>query len=209
MRKSAPDHSAANDIAVVLFDLGGVLLRLGDTATTFGLASEEREFHRTWILSHAVREFERGAIDFEEFASRIVDELALPYGADEFLERFNRWPEKLFTGVPELLGQLQVAYRVALLSNTNAVHWQRPDVAGVLEPMLDHAFLSFRTGLLKPDTDAFGQVLVHYECAARQILFLDDNPLNIEAANSIGMRACLARGMDDVRRELSNHGVIA
>jgi hypothetical protein len=40
------------------------------------------------------------------------------------------------------------------------------------------------------------------------ILFLDDNPVNIDAANAIGIRACLTRGIDDVRQALTDNGVI-
>lgn len=208
MQKSVPESFQNKAIRVVLFDLGGVLLQLRDTGPTFGVTGDERDFHRRWILSHAVREFERGAIDFDEFARRVVVELNLPYDAGEFLQRFDSWPGDLFEGVPELLASLAIDYRVALLSNTNAVHWQRDNVAGVLEPLFDHAFLSFRTGLLKPDADAFGQVLNHYNRTPSEILFLDDNPLNIEAAASIGVRACLTRGVDDVRQALANNGII-
>jgi putative hydrolase of the HAD superfamily len=109
--------------------------------------------------------------------------------------------------VPELLESLVIDYRVALLSNTNAVHWQRNNVAGVLDPLFDHAFLSFRTGLLKPDAESFGQVFNHYSRMPNEILFLDDNPLNVEAARTIGVRACLTRGIDDVRQALTDNGV--
>lgn len=208
MPKSVPENKPHNGIEVVLFDLGGVLLHLRDTGATFGVTENERDFHRRWILSHSVREFERGAIDFDEFAKRVVGELDLPYDAAEFLSRFDSWPGDLYPGVPEMLQELTLDYRVALLSNTNAVHWQRDNVAGVLEPLFDHAFLSFRTGLLKPDAEAFGQVMNHYDCMARAILFLDDNPLNIEAAQAIGIQACLTRGLDDVQQALATNGIV-
>lgn len=208
MPRSVPDSKHHNDIEIVLFDLGGVLLHLRDTGTTFGVTDNERDFHRRWILSHGVREFERGAIDFDEFAKRVVGELKLPYDAGEFLDRFNSWPGDLYPGVPEMLRELTLDYRVALLSNTNAVHWERDNVAGVLEPLFDHAFLSFRTGLLKPDAEAFGHVLNHYSCSPNEVLFLDDNPLNIEAANAIGIQACLTRGLGDVRQALVTNGIV-
>jgi putative hydrolase of the HAD superfamily len=208
MQKSVPENTQSDDVSVILFDLGGVLLHLRDTGPTFGVTGDERDFHRRWILSHAVREFERSAIDFEEFARRVVVELKLPYDAVEFLQRFDSWPGDLYRGVPEILEKLALEYQVALLSNTNAVHWQRPNVAGVLEPLFDHTFLSYRTGLLKPDPDAFAQVMNHYSCTPKVILFLDDNPVNIDAANAIGIRACLTRGIDDVRQALTDNGVI-
>jgi putative hydrolase of the HAD superfamily len=207
MPKFVTRKSNTQPITVLLFDLGGVLLRLREIAANFGIPGDELQFHRRWIVSPSVREFERGAISAEEFGRSIVAEMGLPYEWQEFLQRFDRWPVRLFSGVPEMLAQLAGNYRLALLSNTNAVHWARDDIAGVLEPLLDYTFLSFRTGLLKPDNDAFEQVLGHYECEAREILFFDDNPLNVDAANSLGFRSCLTRGMSEVRSALAASGV--
>ncbi len=201
------DKDSTTGISVILFDLGGVLLHLRDIGSNFGLSGEERQFHRAWLMSPAVRDFERGAIAAEEFGRRIVAELRLPYDWKEFLQRFDRWPESVYPGVPELLTKLSAKYNIALLSNTNAVHWSRDDIAGVLEPLFDGIFLSFRTGLLKPDRSSFEQITKHYDCAASGILFLDDNPLNIEAASAMGINACLARGMDGVRSALRTNGI--
>jgi glucose-1-phosphatase len=196
------DEGSTTGISVILFDLGGVLLHLRDIGSNFGLSGEERQFHRSWLMSPAVRDFERGAIAAEEFGRRIVSELRLPYDWQDFLQRFDRWPESIYPGVPELLANLASRYNIALLSNTNAVHWGRDDIAGVLEPLFDGIFLSFRTGLLKPDNSSFEQVMRHYDCAADEVLFLDDNPLNIEAATAMGINACLARGMHGIRSAL-------
>jgi putative hydrolase of the HAD superfamily len=198
---------ATPELKVILFDLGGVLLHLRQTSSNFAIAGDEKQFHRAWLMSPSVRDFERGAIAEEEFSRRIVAELHLPYDWQEFMRRFDRWPEKIYAGVTDLLEQLAAKFSVALLSNTNAVHWGRNDIAGVLEPLFDQTFLSFRTGLLKPDKDAFDQVTQHYDCKAREILFLDDNPINIDAANAIGIRACLSRGMQDVHLALRRNGI--
>jgi len=201
------DEKHSGNHSIILFDLGGVLLHLRDTGSNFGITGDERQFHRSWLLSPSVREFERGAITAEEFARRIVPELQLPYNWQEFLQRFDRWPERLYDGADYLITQLAREYRVALLSNTNAVHWGRDDIAGVLEPLIDHSFLSFETGLLKPDINAFQQVARHYDCVPQDILFLDDNPLNVDAANALGIRGCLTRGMQDVHTALENNGI--
>lgn len=192
---------------MILFDLGGVLLHLRNIRRNFGLQGDETQFLRSWLMSPAVRDFERGAITAEEFGRRIVDEMRLPYDWHEFLQRFDRWPESIYPSVPGLLDELAARYRIALLSNTNAVHWGRDDIAGVLDPLFDGVFLSFRTGLLKPDRESFEQVLRHYGCAAGSILFLDDNPLNVEAAQGIGLKACLTRGPDGIRDALTAHDI--
>lgn len=196
------------DIRVILFDLGGVLLHLRDAGDHFGLGGDNTDFLERWVHSDAVREFESGIAGFDDFAARIVQEVGLPYDAEEFLRRFHAWPVHLYAGVPELLERLAEGYRCALLSNTNAVHWGRADIAGVLESRFDKLFLSYETGIVKPDRAAFDQVSAHYGCSPREILFVDDTPTNITAARALGLNACLVRGEGMVERALADYGII-
>lgn len=198
--------SGPDDIDVLLFDFGGVLIRLNDPAETFGLTYGRDEFSRKWLLSPAVRAHEQGQINAQEFAERIITEADLPYGADEFLDRFAAWPDRLFDGIPALLDELPARYRRALLSNTNAVHWEAGGVAAELEPRFEHVFLSYRTGLIKPDAEAFLEVARHMNCAPERIWFFDDNPLNVDGARAVGMQASVANGPDDVRRVIEQIG---
>jgi putative hydrolase of the HAD superfamily len=199
---------AHNDIKVLLFDLGGVLCRLHDPIETFGLQQGHAEFMERWLKSPAVREFERGAINAETFAQHIVTEAGLAYDADEFLRRFDAWPDRLFPGTLELLQMIPARYERALLSNTNANHWGRDDVGGRLRASFGRIFLSFETGLLKPDAQAFLHVVAEYGCTAQEILFFDDNPLNVRAAIESGCRAELIDGHQALRRALTEYGVL-
>ena len=90
-------------IHVVLLDLGGVLLRLNDPLDTFGMDMCQDAFLEKWLLSKAVRKLERGKSTAQAFAEEMVQEFVLPYTAQEFLHRFERWPDALFDGAPELL----------------------------------------------------------------------------------------------------------
>jgi len=183
---------------VILFDLGGVLLRLNDPIATFGLACGDAEFHRDWLLSPAVREFERGAITAEQFASQIVQEMQLPYDANDFLDRFIAWPGSVFPEAVALVERIPERYACAILSNTNALHWQSLDIENGFSNRFERYFLSFETGLLKPDVRAFANVAEQYECAPADILFFDDNPLNVSAAIKAGMHAILCRKVADI-----------
>lgn len=198
----------ARPTRLVLMDLGGVLLQLRDPFEAFGLQYEHSEFLQRWLLSPAVRGLERGQLDAAEFARVAVQEFELDYSADEFMQRFERWPMGLFDDIPGILRSIPTDCSLALLSNTNAIHWNRDDIAGMLEPLLDHAFLSFETGLLKPDDDAFEDVLRHYQVSAGEVLFVDDNALNIEAAARLGFDARLTRGARSFRSHLADARII-
>ena len=194
---------------VILFDLGGVLLNLNDPIETFGLKISEVEFMERWLRSPAVREFERGAIDAESFARLIVTEAELPYDWQEFLQRFDSWPDRLFDETIGVLNAIPDNIKLALLSNINALHWGRDDIAGQLGGCFDHSFLSYETGLMKPDWEAFELVVNTYECRPVEILFFDDNPLNVTAAANYGIQAVLVVGIDDVSLALYERGVLS
>ena len=196
-------------IEVVLLDLGGVMLRLHDPLETFGIDLPNEEFLEKWLLSDSVRELEKGEVSPQTFASSIVQEFGLPYSSQEFMQRFERWPDALFDGVPNLLQAVAANHRLALLSNTNAIHWERDDIEGRLQPLIESVFLSYRTGLMKPEAAAFDDVLNRLNVAAKRVLFLDDNTLNVNAARECGMQAMLTRGFDSLVENLAQAGVTA
>jgi glucose-1-phosphatase len=190
------------NIKVVVFDLGGVLLQLKDPVENFGLALSETEFLERWLRSPSVREFERGASDAETFGRKIVEELGLDMNWRDFLTRFDAWPERIYPETAALLDGIPAGIGRVLLSNTNAAHWARSDISSALSGRLDRTFLSFRTGLLKPDREAFVQVTAAYGMRSDAFLFFDDNPLNVSAAAAIGMHAVLCKGPLDALRVL-------
>ena len=189
-------------VELVVLDMGGVLLELNDPLSTFGLDMDQHDFMESWLLSRSVGELERGDVNISTFASVIVKEFALPYSPAEFVRRFQAWPDAIHEGVPELLESIGRHHRVALLSNTSETHWNRDDIGGRLTPLFHEVFLSYRTRNLKPEPAAFEDVIQHFSIDADRILFLDDNPLNIDAAKRCGMQAQLTRGFDSLVRNL-------
>ena len=200
--------SESNNFKVVLFDLGGVLLKLRDPISTFGLQIGESEFLTTWIMSPSVRALESGQIDGDEFARRMVAEMKLPMDWQELLNRFNDWPDGFYAKAVELVGRIPSRYTCAILSNTNAVHWQLVDVPGSFGEKFDRYFLSYESGLLKPDQESFLQVTECYACRAEEILFFDDNPVNIEAAGNAGMKSVRIQGPDELEAGLIMNAII-
>src|SRR5437868_11058173 len=54
-----------------------------------------------------------------------------------------------------------------------------------LGSLVQHRFVSHLTGRIKPDADAFTHVLGSLGCPASAVLFLDDNRMNVAAAESL------------------------
>ena len=196
------------NFTVILFDLGGVLLRLNDPLELFGLQMDDLEFKDRWLRSPSVRDLERGKLDIGEFAKRMVVEAGLPYDWQELLRRFDAWPDMLFDDTLAMLDAIPAKFRRGLLSNINEKHWQREHIAGLLADRFDHTFLSFETGLVKPDREAFERVIGTFACDPSEVLYFDDSPLCIAAASEFGMQAVLARGIGTVEKTLTERGVL-
>jgi glucose-1-phosphatase len=107
-----------------------------------------------------------------------------------------------------MLAQIPSSYQRALLSNSNALHWARVVDDLGLGAAFDHHFVSHLTGRIKPDVEAFQEVVDSLSCRPEQVLFLDDNILNVEAAKRFGMQAIRVQGLGETRTALIERGII-
>lgn len=197
-------------IDVILFDLGGVLIELGGVDKMVewseGVASAD-ELWRRWLQSAVVRRFETGAIDADAFARGIIREFGMTVTPAEFLYAFNGWPRALFPGARELLAELAPHYRLASVSNSNAMHWERFTRDWLLDDAFHHNFPSHQVGKLKPDHDYFQHVLDALAVPPERVLFIDDNTINVDAAAALGLHAHRAIGIDGARRVFAELGL--
>ncbi len=202
-------------IQAVVFDMGGVLVELGPFTDILGPAStlESDEFWAKWLASSVVRDFEMGRCTPSEFGDRLVADFGLEGTGEDLVSRFAAWPKGLLPGAGELVESLsgQVA-AIGVLSNTNALHWESQPDATEVQALFDRQYLSFELGLAKPDASIFEHVINDLTSAGAveepsQILFLDDNQINVDGASAVGMTAAVAKGVDEARTCLANLGL--
>jgi putative hydrolase of the HAD superfamily len=197
-------------IAGILFDIGGVLVELDGVpslAKLLGIEPQHEALHAMWMASPSVVAHETGKIEALAFAAGVVADLRLPVTADSFLQDFCSWPKGLLSGALELLDEIPGTYRVAALSNTSAVHWDKIQAMGIVD-RFDQTYLSHQIGYLKPATEAFLVALEGMGLSPSDVLFLDDGLRNIDAARSLGMQAHLARGPGEARSVLAQYDVV-
>jgi FMN phosphatase YigB (HAD superfamily) len=198
-------------IRVVLFDVGGVLVELSGVPAMLAWMNHRvspEELWRMWLTSPAVRAFETGRRTPECFADELIAEMALPVGRDQLLHEFRRWPANLFPGALDLVGRIPRRCTRATLCNTNSLHWPRLMGEMGLAGAFDRHFASHLTGRIKPDEDAFRHVTDTLGCCSEEVLFLDDNQMNVEAAERIGINSVQVRGVAAAERVLLEAGVI-
>jgi FMN phosphatase YigB (HAD superfamily) len=197
-------------IDLVLFDLGGVLIQPGGVAAMrelAGIDSDDALWAR-WLGCRWVQRFEAGGCTAQEFADGMVGDWDLALEPAAFLEQFGGWPEPPFEGALELVEAVQAKVPAGFLSNMNAFQWDANYASIPLTRAFAFRFLSFELGLVKPDAAVFEAVADRLPVPRRRVLFLDDNLVNVEAAERSGFAARHVRGIDAARAALVSTGVL-
>lgn len=191
---------------LILFDLGRVLADLGSPTTQMRLPTSDEQFWALWLSLPIVRSFERGDIRSEEFLAILARELRIIEDPIVFQQRFLDWHPRLYPTVKHLISLLVSECRLALLSNTNILHWDLIHNQTSVFQHFDHLFLSYEIRYCKPEIGAFEFVLDNVSISPSDILFLDDMEQNVVVANRLGIRAIQVNGIGEVCAALSDVG---
>jgi glucose-1-phosphatase len=203
--------NASVSIKVVLFDLGNVLVDLGDRSelnTMLNASGNEAEIWLKWLHSPLVKRFDSGLISFEEFAENMVEDVPSLGSVDEFKTRFSNWPKGLYCGALNLVKSVKPQYHRAILSNTNEAHWSRLMSEMKLAGAFQSYFASHQMGLVKPDKEIYLKVVSSLGVMPEEILFIDDNRVNVEAARNIGIIAHQAKGVNQSKAVLQQYHIV-
>lgn len=208
-------------IHLVVFDLGRVLIRICDdwlhaaeVAGLDGYLPEADPISRA-VLHELSTLCEIGAIDHDLFCQRVGRLFNVP--ACHIQKISDAYLCGPYPGAVELIDELHArGVKTACLSNTNANHWRlMTDPAGengLPLAKLDYRFASHLANLRKPEDAIYAHVEQETQVAPEQILFFDDLPDNIAAAQTQGWEAVLVTDRDDpigqIREALRAHAVL-
>jgi len=191
---------------MILFDLGRVLADLGSPSTKMRLTISDDEFWEIWLSMPAVRAFERGDVAFDEFLPRLAQKLGIREDPLNFKQRFLDWCPVLYPWVDSMISSLAKECKLALLSNTNPLHWNMIREETTVFQHFKHVFLSYELRHCKPEEGAFDIVLKAASASPKDVLFLDDMQENVAVARRLGFQASQVIGHDEVRDVLLRAG---
>lgn len=179
-----------SDIELVAFDLGNVLCEVDEEPVARHLASLAG---RDWEDVHSIifgKEqkllFESGKITFAQHARQSIDELGIGMTVDQLSILYDSVlipSEEMFP----LVSRIANTHRLALVSNTSEPHWNSADKFLPFSAHLDPVIVSYEVKSRKPESAFYEALLSQSSVAARNILFVDDLAVNIEAAERAGM----------------------
>lgn len=197
---------------VLLFDLGGVLVEFSGIEGLRALLRtplDESAVRQRLVACPLLRQFEIGALEPAVFAEAFVADWNLAVPATTFLNELRSWSRALLPGARELLDALRPRYRLAALSNSNAVHWDRNTTDLGVTGLFDAAFSSHQLGCHKPEPAIYRKALARLGVPAERVAFFDDFEPNVAGARAEGITAFQVRGVEELTECLREHGFIS
>jgi putative hydrolase of the HAD superfamily len=200
-------------INALFWDVGGVLLSNGwdhvqrrRALQHFGLDEAEFEERHEMLVSS----FERGKITLEDYLQRTTF-----YRPRSFTpEDFRKFMFLLSQPCPETLAFAKALakscnYLMATVNNEstelNLYRIQTYNLREVFDVFVSSCFV----GLRKPEAGIYRLALDITQRQAEECCFIDDRPLNLDAAAQFGMHTIRFQSTEQLREELQKLGVTA
>jgi putative hydrolase of the HAD superfamily len=182
---------AAQKTKAVLFDLGKVILDF-DFDPAFRKLSKVTGLAPDAIRAHFTRSglevlYDGGKISSAHFYREVKRALKHPLSYAEFKKVWNH----IFTPklrMMALVRELSRCYRLVLISNTNAMHYEHVRRRYSIFRLFDRHILSFREKVRKPDERIYRRAIAACKARPDEIFYIDDREDLTTAADALGLR---------------------
>jgi epoxide hydrolase-like predicted phosphatase len=139
-----------------------------------------------------IARFETGRMEQERFERELAEVLSAdldrPIGGEKLIARMLRDLRLDHDMIEAVRAARRSGIRTALLSNSWGVEYYPHEL---LAELFDEIVISGQVGLRKPDAAIFRMATERIGLSAGACVFVDDFPLNVEAAEAAGMRGVL------------------
>ncbi len=198
-------------ITTLFVDIGGVLLTNGwdhdarrKAAATFKLDTAELEerHHLTYDT------YDEGKLSLDDYLTRIVFYQPRPFTADEF-KAFIFAQSQPLPGMIPMLAEVKRANHLKVASVNNEgrelmlYRIQTFGLSAVIDFFVSSCFVHFR----KPDTDIFRMALDVAQVQPQDVVYLEDRPMFVEVANSLGINGVVHEDVETTRKILASFGL--
>jgi glucose-1-phosphatase len=191
----------------LIFDFGNVIINI-DVPLVFKEFAKISGKNATCIEqlfaeNQLFRRYETGQFTDDEFREIVRQTIGFPFSDKQVDDTWNA----LLLDIPQeridLLKKLRRKYPIYLLSNTSSIHIiqsnkyikEKFGINGLAD-IFDKPFLSYEMEMWKPDDEIYLTVLKEIGMKPHEVVFLDDNTFNIEAAKNLGIQTILVNPND-------------
>ena len=191
-----------HQINTIIFDLGGVILNIDYHLTENAFEAigfpNFAELYTQFKQTDLFVKLEKGVISPQDFLNQLQQYAEYEVSHQAMIEAWNAMLLDLPVENLELLEQLKDHYRLVLLSNTNAIHYecffdQVEQLTGRrdLSPYFEKEYYSHHIGKRKPDQEVFDFILGDCHIEPENTLYIDDSPQHLETAKSLHLKTLL------------------
>lgn len=189
----------------VIFDFGNVLVKWEPEKIYAEFFGDEAK--AWWFLRHITDLDWRQRIDAGESQELCIRQLQAQHpDYRETIEIYRSHWREMLTG--EMPGMREVVLRLKQLTAVYGLtNWSMetfPEARerfGILQ-LIDRYVVSGAERLVKPDPRLFQVLIDRYGLQAKECIFIDDNPTNVEAACRMGMEGIVFEGAEKLRKQL-------
>lgn len=190
-------------IKAIIFDLNGVFIhspKLSDRfLADFGVPAEVFLPKLNEIMDRVRRP---GAEPSFEYWKPVLKDWNVLMNEDEF---WNYWFEAETPSIDMIALAKSLKDRGLEIITLSNNFKERAEYYGNYPWMLevvDKAYFSWQTGLVKPDVEAWKLVLNDFSLQGSECLYFDDQEKNLKIAKSLGIQAFAYVSVDDTKREI-------
>ena len=199
------------EVSAVVFDVGRVIVQWDMRCLLRKVVPADQV---EWVFRNVVTEEWHFRHDAGEELETLVAERKAEFpehGAaiDAYATRFNETVPGLIAGTPELIDRLaDKGVPLFAITNFAAPFWAayRPTVP-VFRHFID-VVVSGVEKIAKPDPAIYHLAEQRFGHPAERMLFIDDNPANIEAARALGWQVHLFTDAGALEADLTERGLI-
>ncbi len=199
-------------IDAIFTDFGGVLLdlqfnRCFNKFRELGVNTPEKILFYDDVFNNLMQKLEIGKIDTYQFYAELRKLVNINLSDREINEAWNLIIGEVPIYKLKLLRELRKHYRVYMVSNTNAPHFDFTrknlfrDEGLCVDDYFDKLYLSHEIHAQKPDEAFYRIVLEDSKEIAERSLFVDDLSKNIEGAQKAGFKTLQIDPTDDLYKK--------
>ena len=197
----------------VIFDIGGVLIRMNISHAIDGLAGDQ-SLSPEGIWSALLKDtrwpdWQEGRITPQDWHRHLAKRLGSKFSFEQFVEVWNHALDPKPIQDRGFLEKLSKKYRLAVLSNTDLLHVACMERTYDFLELFPARIYSCRVGTRKPNPLIYKEALQACRVRAEAAIYIDDVAEYAEAAERLGMKSIVFQSTEQLQSELRTLGVNA
>jgi glucose-1-phosphatase len=195
----------------IIFDIGRVLIRVNVSRAMEGLAAgislTPQEAWSAIEKDPRMLDWQEGRISPRDWHLHLTKRLGVSLTFEQFSEVWNRALDPNPIHSESFIEKLSKNYRLALLSNTDAIHMAHAEDCFSFFRFFPTRIYSYRVGASKPDPLIYREALKACKVRAEEAVYIDDVAGYAEAAKRLGITGIVFQSPEQLQTDLRTAGI--